>query len=87
VPVLLHAEHTVLHESIERFSIASRTGCSWGRVGRLGINGDGGEVEGLDCAGLAEGGLESKSVKVRLIDGLRLEPELKNDRGESGGVS
>jgi len=75
-PAFLHVEHIVLQENLEPFSAASRTGWSLAVLPSLSVDGDGGEGRGGDVTGPEEGSPQSKSDnKVRLMDGLRLEPE------------
>lgn len=69
----MHVEHIDLQESLESFSTARRTGWSLDGLSSLSTDGDGREEEGGEPV---EGPAQSKSDnKVRLMDGLRLEPE------------
>jgi len=75
VPAFLHEEHIVLQESLEPLSTASRTGWSLAGLSSFSVDGNGTEEGGGDVTG-PEGPPQSKSVNnVRLMDGLRLEPE------------
>lgn len=83
----MHVEHIDLQESLERISTAARTGWSLAGPSPSSVSGDEGDV---DASGPMEGSHQSISVnRVRLMDGLRLEPgrDSKRESGESGGVS
>lgn len=89
VPAFMHVEHIVLQESLEPVSTAARTGWSLVALVSLSTNGDGGKTGGEDTTVSLEGPPQSKVNKVRVMDGLCLEPDKgwKNKSGESGGVS